>query len=137
LGTTAKKLILPRQDFAYGLANKPSTPIKNVINFSYGNEAAQGMKRSYSQILFESSQKEKLIPKLTKHFEKCIELKKIKRNESLNMKPLFKIKKYLNVTSKVKQNLKVFKTFNTNKHEDQIDKLICRVEKEINQLDQM
>lgn len=105
-----------------------------MINFAYGNEAAHNMKRSYSQIIQDSNRKDKLIPKITKHFEKRMDLIKSMRDSS-EKKELYKIKKYLNVSSKVKENLKSFKTYIPKTGED-LDHLINKVEKEIMELDQ-
>ncbi len=36
-GGRERKIILPREDFVYGLPNRPPTPFKDVIYNSYGN----------------------------------------------------------------------------------------------------
>lgn len=131
-GNILKKIYLRDEDFIYGRKNRPSTPIKSVINFSYGNVAAQKMRRSYSQILIDRSKIEKIVPRITRHYEKLLEHNKILKNENENEKQLFKIKKYLNINSKVKENLRNFKTFYQH---DNLDKLISKVEREINDLD--
>ena len=137
-GTIAKKIFLPPENFSYGLKNRPSTPIKNVINFNYGNDAAQGMKRSYSQLFFERSQIDKLVPKVTKHYEKTIERNKQLKSIGDYQKKPYKIKKFLSVNSKVKENLKKFKTFyypKISSNTEDIDNLINKVENEIFVLD--
>jgi hypothetical protein len=52
-------------------------------------------------------------------------------------KVLYKMKMFDNVPSKVKNNLTTFKTYNPNavKQRDNLDKLIEKVEKEIEEID--
>lgn len=38
---------LPSEEFVYGIPNKPSTPIKNLVQFEYGNKATSDMNRMY------------------------------------------------------------------------------------------
>jgi hypothetical protein len=104
------------------------------MNYAYGNEAALAMKRSYSNIIQLSSRKEKLVPKSTKHYDKRLDFMKTMRNPITDQKEMYKIKKYLNVNSKVKQNLNNFKTY-TPKDKGNLDFLINKVENEIRDLD--
>ena len=133
-----KKIFLPDQDFIYGRKNKPSTPIKSVINFAFGNDAAQEMTRSYSQILSARSKTQKLVPKTTTLFAKRLELlnKENKKEIDNKKQQQFKIKKYINVNSKVIENLKNFKTFYPKSNDnDNMEMLINKVQKEIYDLD--
>jgi len=52
-------------------------------------------------------------------------------------KALYKMKMFDSVTSKVKQNLTNFKTYNPNvvRERDNIDRLIAKVEREIENID--
>lgn len=104
------------------------------MNFAYGNEAELQMKRSYSNMIQQNSKKEKLLPKTTKHYAKRLDMIKTMRDQSFPNKEMYKIKKYLNVNSKVKQNLNNFKTF-TPKDSGNLDYLINKVQKEIKELD--
>lgn len=36
-GKKGFELEIPSEDFRYGVQNKPSTPIDNVMSYSYGN----------------------------------------------------------------------------------------------------
>ena len=38
-GSLNRKIYLPEEGFAYGLPNRPPTPIKDIINNNYGNLA--------------------------------------------------------------------------------------------------
>jgi hypothetical protein len=68
-------------------------------------------------------------PKETKSFEKKKQrVRQVKEVE----KPLYKMKMFTNVDSKVKQGLNNFKTYTAPK--DNIDNLIEKVENELNEL---
>jgi hypothetical protein len=127
-------------DFTYGVKVRPSTPIKNVINYFYSKKAEDEMKRSYSQLLFQREHPVKFSPKMTKNFLEKLEEKKEKEQNSKNIK-IFKMKKFLKVESKLKENLKNFKTFmpsvNNKKGngQDNINNLINLVEEEIKAID--
>ena len=137
-GTNARKIFLPPENFSYGFKIRPSTPVKNLIHYDFGNEAAENIKRSYSQLFYERSKIEKLVPKVTKHYEKTMIRKNQLKSLGVVENKLFKIKKFLTVKSKVKENLKSFKTYNypkINTNTDDIDNLINKVENEIFVLD--
>lgn len=104
------------------------------MHYAYGNEAALAMKRSYSNIIQESSRKERLLPKSTKHYDKRLDFMKTMRDQSNNHKEMYKIKRYLNVDSKVRQSLNNFKTY-VSKGKGNLDVLINKVENEIRELD--
>lgn len=71
-------------------------------------------------------------PKTTKHFDAKLNTKKeIKSSEQ---KPLYKLKMFQGVDSKVKENLKNFKTYTSKK--DNLDCLIEKVENELRDMDQ-
>ena len=73
---------------------------------------------------------EKLVPKSTKFHEKFIQSKKnAKEKEN---KPLYKMKMFNNVGSKVVENIKKFKTAEGGK--DNLDNLISKVENELSDL---
>ena len=74
---------------------------------------------------------EKLVPKSTKFHEKFIQSKKnAKEKED---KPLYKMKMFHNVGSKVVENIKKFKT---SEGKDNLDNLIMKVENELTDLNQ-
>jgi hypothetical protein len=73
---------------------------------------------------------EAIQPKTTKHFTRLIERKKNTKIEE--DKPLYKLKMFKNVESRVRDDLKKFKTF-TGK--DNLDHLIDKVENELKAID--
>jgi hypothetical protein len=76
----------------FGVPNKPSTPIDEVVCFGYGNQAAADIRRVYEVNLNEPQVK-------TKQSVQGNESKKSKIEEE---KKEFKLKKFQNVESKVK-----------------------------------
>ena len=123
----------------YGIKNRPSTPLKNIINYEYSNNAEDEIKRSYSLMINERSKIDKKFPKTRNYLEKILEsknreksMKEVKKN-----KEMYKIKKFINVDSKVMENLKNFKTYLPNifrsslTKKDNIEDLILRVENDI------
>lgn len=73
---------------------------------------------------------EKLVPKSTKFHDKFMESRKnLKEKED---KPLYKMKMFNNVGSKVVENIKKFKTAEGGK--DNLDNLIAKVEGELHDL---
>ena len=137
--------MLPAQEFSYGIKNRPSTPIKTVINYEYSNKAEEDIRRSYSQMIVDRQSVEKFSPKTTKYFVQKIENKKKEKsaNEMNKNKDLYKIKKFLNVESKLKENLKNFKTYlpsifhhkNRSANDNGLESLINKVEDEIKALE--
>ena len=77
---------------------------------------------------------EKLVPKSTKFHDKFLESKKMSMHKE--EKPLYKMKMFNNVGSKVVENIKKFKTsqINSNNNENNLDNLIAKVEDELNEL---
>jgi pyruvate/2-oxoacid:ferredoxin oxidoreductase alpha subunit len=75
---------------------------------------------------------EKLVPKSTKFHEKFLESKKnmMQKEE----KPLYKMKMFNNVGSRVVEGIKKFKTNEFYTQNDNIDNLIAKVENELNDL---
>lgn len=72
-------------------------------------------------------------PKVTKHFEKLIKKKETIKNE--DSKPLYKMKMFNNVGSRVVEGLNNFKTYpNKGVRKDNLDHLIEKVENELNQI---
>ena len=44
-------MYLPPEDFTYGKWNRPSTPIKEVVNYDYGNMAEEVIKQEYDAFI--------------------------------------------------------------------------------------
>ena len=161
-GGRERKIILPHEDFVYGLPNRPATPIKDVINNAYGNRAEDIIRNEYRAFIKEKSVKNIRPPKVIPRFynPKLEEIRKReedkkkgsldyvepvvsetldydKKNE--NEKPLYKLKMFQNVGSKVAEQIKQFKTYHPYKkksfhcEDDGIDHLINKVQGEIQQ----
>ena len=142
-GKLEKKIYLPPENFSYGIKNLPSTPIKHVINYDYSNVAEEKLKRSYSQLIIDRSKIEKSFPKTRIIFEKIQEEKKREKSlkEEKKNKKVYKIKKFLNVESKVMESLQKFKTylpniFRNSMRKDDLDDMIVKIQNDINALDQ-
>lgn len=105
---------LPGEGFVYGLPNRASTPIKDIINGEYGNKAERKLKKNYQSFFEEKSKVKKLVIKKTPHFKKLLESRKL--NSQLVEQKQYKLKMFTGIPSKVSQNLKQFKTFKLNKH---------------------
>ena len=54
-GSKDRKIILPPEDFVYGMPNRPPTPIKEVINNDYGNRAEAIIRNEYKKIIRQKS----------------------------------------------------------------------------------
>ena len=159
-GKIEKKIYLPPEDFAYGLPNRPPTPFKDVIYNAYGNRAEDVIRNEYDYYIKERSVKNKRPPKVIPRYinPKVEELKKRemeKKAGSLtgydnldapmdmlpdtrkNEKPLYKLKMFQDVGSKVAEEVKLFKTYHPykkkQKNDDGVDYLINKVQGEIQQ----
>ena len=160
-GGRERKIILPHEDFVYGLPNRPATPIKDVINNAYGNRAEDIIRHEYGAFIKEKSVKNIRPPKVVPRFynPKLEEIKKreeekkkgrldyeeplvpatIDYDKKTDEKPLYKLKMFQNVGSKVAEQIKQFKTYHPYKkksfhcQDDGIDHLINKVQGEIQQ----
>ena len=139
-----KEIFLPSEDFAYGIKYRQNTPIKNIVNYEFSNKAEESIRRSYSQMFCEREIYEKLSPKMTRYYLQKIDKKKNEKvlKEIEKTREPYKIKKFLNVESKLKENLKNLKTYlpnilNNKKSlsNDNLDYLINKVENEIKNID--
>ena len=157
-GKIEKKIYLPPEDFAYGLPNRPPTPFKDVIYNAYGNRAEDVIRNEYDCYIRERSVKNKRPPKVIPRYinPKVEELKRremerkagslnydpldapldIYQNQK-NEKPLYKLKMFQDVGSKVAEEIKLFKTYHPykkkKKNDDGVDYLINKVQGEIEQ----
>ena len=84
----------------------------------------------YGAFMTEKSKVEKIQPKSTKQYNKLLEKKKISGLKE--EKTIYKLKMFQDVESKVKNNLKTFKTYTEKK--DNLDHLIEKVESELKTL---
>ena len=127
LGTNERKIYLPPSEFTYGRKNRTPTPVKDVINYEYARKAEEVIKMEYSAFMTEKTKVEKIQPKTTQRYTKLLEKKKMSGLKE--EKPLSKLKMFQDVDSKVKHNLKTFKTYTEKK--DNLDNLIEKVENEL------
>ena len=161
-GSITKKINLPPEDFVYGKPNRPPTPIKEVINNDYGNRAEATIRNEYKRFIKHKSHANfkppKVIPRyinpLVEEFKKREEERKKNSldapltDEELfgkkDDKPLYKLKMFQSVGSKIAETIKQFKTYHPYKkkekekekgkmNDDGIDNLINKVQEEIKQ----
>lgn len=133
-GKLERKIYLPPEDFCYGIRNRTPTPIKEVVNNGYGNNAEQVIKQEYRTFMHEKKLRNHLVPKTTTHFRRMMETRKL--NEQYEEKPLYKLKMFKNVGSKVTEGIKNFKTYHP-KGNGGLDNIIKKVQEEIQASEQM
>ena len=130
-GKIERKIYLPPEEFAYGLPNRPPTPFKDVIYNAYGNRAEDIIRNEYDNYIRERSVKDNRPPQVITRYinPKAEEYKKrdLERKtggltgynefenndnpyETKNEKPLYKLKMFQDVGSKVAEEVKLFKT---------------------------
>lgn len=137
VGTKDHQINLPPKDFAYGMHNRAPTPVKEVINFEYGNIAENTIIKDYQTYLKQRKKFSHSVTKTTKHYQQLIKSKN--EEKKVKEKELYKMKMFQNVGSKVTEQVKQFKTNNhklkpsnslvTNK--SSIDIMIDKMQKEI------
>lgn len=158
-GKIERKIYLPPEEFAYGLPNRPPTPFKDVIYNAYGNRAEDVIRNEYDNYIRERSVKNNRPPEVITRYvnPKAEEYKKRdleKKTGSLTgyntgfesgenayenkkEKPLYKLKMFQDVGSKVAEEVKLFKTYHPYKKkkkvDDGVDYLINKVQGEIEQ----
>ncbi len=157
-GQKQKKINLPNTDHVYGLASPKHEDIADLIYNTYGNKAEEDLKKSYDAYIAEKSKvyhRPKVVPRFIN--PKVEELKKKEEEKKANAldflfeeekkepeKPLYKLKMFQNVGSKVTEGLKKFKTYKPShncakekkeqkieKEEEGINKVIEDVKKDV------
>jgi hypothetical protein len=91
-----------------------STPINTIITNEYGNKAEKELRKAYVNIVEEQNEPKRLITHVTPHYKILKERNRLLRNkQSYPPKPvaLYKSKLFQNVESKVKEDIKKFKTY--------------------------
>ena len=149
-GKKEKKIYLPPEDFAYGLPNRPPTPFKDVIYNAYGNRAEDIIRNEYDNYIRERSIRDNKPPEvITRYINPKAEEYKMRELEKKGLtngfqdkekeKPLYKLKMFQDVGSKVAEEVKLFKTYHPyrkkQKVDDGVDYLINKVQGEIEQND--
>ena len=155
-GKIERKIYLPPEEFAYGLPNRPPTPFKDVIYNAYGNRAEDIIRNEYDNYIRDRSVKNNRPPEvITRYKNPKAEEYKMRDLErktggltgfdnmdnnpygTKNEKPLYKLKMFQDVGSKVAEEVKLFKTYHPwkkkKKVDDGVDYLINKVQGEIDQ----
>lgn len=89
------------------------TPMKNIINNYYANKAEEEVRKSYEEFFEDKAKVKKLLIKKTPHFKKMLELRRSCSPDCVaEEKPLYKLKMFQNVGSKVAEGIRQFKTYN-------------------------
>lgn len=104
-GSKAKKIFLPPEEFVYGKRNRTPTPVKNVIYYEYARQGEDTIKKTYDRFMQTSQTKIKLQPIITKKFEEKMKKSLYDRYVVPVEKPMYKMKIFQGVESKVKQKL--------------------------------
>ena len=148
IGHKGKKIYLPDENFTYGLPNRPSTPIKDVLSNAYGNREENIIRKEYGRYIREKSARVYGAPKVeVRYYNPQIEemKKKEEQKKRFNLngyvikdeQPMYKMKMFKGIPSKVSQGIRQFKTFypkNGNKmrlEDDGVDRMINKVEGEL------
>ena len=129
LGKKDRSLGLPPENFIYGMKNRPHTPIKDIINNVYGNKAEVDIRRSYERFLQERNVVQKLVAKVTPYYLKMKAKKK--GHDVIKEKPMYKLKMFQDVGSKVTEGIKAFKTYKPFKTEGNANDIVKKVQEEI------
>ena len=155
-GKLNREIKLPPDDFAYGIQNRPSTPIKLVVNNDFGNKAEFLIKKEYNKFIKERSKILKGPPKIICRYinPKVFELREKEEEERKEKEkeknivdpldenvekepPLWKMRMFRDVGSKVAEDVKKFKTYKPwKKDEFGLDKMIKNVQEEIKKNEQ-
>ena len=165
VGGAHKQIVLPNEDFTYGLPYPKNENIADLIYNTYGNRAEDQIKKDYEAFIAEKSKvfrRPKVVPRfispLVEEMKKKEEERKansldapIEEEENLEEegekepeKPLYKLKMFQNVGSKVAEGIKQFKTykpFNVKKPVEEenngINKIINDVQEDLKQKEQV
>ena len=121
---------MPDDEFAYGLPYPPHEDIADLIYNTYGNRAEDQIRKEYEAFIAEKSKvhrRPKVVPRFIS--PKVEEMRKKEEERKANSldapideenleeenkepeKPLYKLKMFLNVGSKVAEGIKKFKTY--------------------------
>ncbi len=149
--------IQPNKDRIYGLASPKHEDIADIIYNTYGNKAEEDLKKNYEAFIAKKSKvyhRPKVVPRFIN--PKVEELKKKEEEKKKNNldaawddeeifgkkddKPLYKLKMFQSVGSKIAESIKQFKTYKLYKktekkkiNDNGIDNLINKVQEEIKQ----
>lgn len=108
----------------FGIKARVGTPIKKIINNEYGNKAEKELIKVYESVVEEKNEPKRLIARVTPHFKILKEKNKLlRKSPSKKETPVYKSKLFQDVESKVKEDIKKFKTYkmkckNTNEQKE-------------------
>ena len=100
-----------------------------MINNGYGNRAEEVIGMEYKTFMHEKQLVNRLGPKTTPHFNKMMQTRRMQEN--YEEKPLYKMRMFKDVGSKVAEGVKMFKTYHPMRRKDNLDHLIEKVENDI------
>jgi len=102
-GTKAVQIVLPEEEFRYGINNRPSTPMNQVMSNNYGNNAAAFTEDIYHGRIAESSETRSYRPKTTKTVQLGLETtaKKLEEMDNYGNSNEFKMKQFQKAQRKV------------------------------------
>ena len=89
------------EDMVFGMKNRPSTPIGDVINFEYANRAEKILLKKYEDFIQKKKMKVSQLPKTNKYFESLIKARKEQERQAKEVKEPFKMKKFKNIKARV------------------------------------
>lgn len=120
------------------------TPVKEVVNFEYGNKGKANIQSNYNKFIQSNLNKQKLLPKVTKNFIDRLDKLNEEKYGYVEEKKPYKMKMFSNVQPKVTKyinknyhnnNKNNYNFHNNNYNEDEnIDNLISKVENDIKDL---
>ena len=155
-GKIDRKIKLPPENFSFGYPGRPGTPIKDLVNNTYGNRAEAIIRKEYDDFIKKKEKFKKGPPKVVPRYINPLvyEIKakeeEEKKNKDLENEavdpldesvepepPLWKMRMFRDVGSKVAEGIRKFKTYDGKKSNDGLDNLIKSVQKEIDQNEQL
>jgi len=103
VGTKAVQIVLPEEEFRYGISNRPSTPMDQVMSNNYGNNAATFSEDIYKARIAEASEIRSTRPKTTKTAQLVMETtaKKLEEMDNYGNNNEFKMKQFQTAQRKV------------------------------------
>ncbi|EGR29037.1 hypothetical protein IMG5_164490 [Ichthyophthirius multifiliis] len=114
-GKKGVELFLPSDDFRYGIKNKPSTPMNQIIELHYASQQEQQIHEFYKKQYDEKVQKKKNRNYNSSQIRGSVELKVNKNVEINNSVENFKLERFKNIQPKI--NSRPENLLSHNKHQ--------------------
>ena len=157
-GKIERRIYLPPDEFSYGLPNKYIASFRDLLLNAHGNWCEDEIRHEYDLFIKEKTYRKPKPKKVIPRFVNPL-VEEMKRREmdkknltayggfygisdynsfsQRNQKPLYKLKMFQDIPSKVEKEIKLFKTYHPYKHKkkkvDDIDHLINKVQGELQQ----